>query len=81
MKKQNDDNYDVAGWRELSVYEGLDRHPLDRSILIVSETMVVPREEIARQCSVCQLDCQLTVHPTKNDNKLNAITEYQTRAQ
>ena len=56
----------VAGRREALVDEGLHGHPLDRPVLVVPQTVVVTREEVARQRVVCDLYLQPLVHPVRH---------------
>ena len=55
--------YHVTGWRETLVDKGFHCHPLDGAVLIVSHTVVVPREQVTGQWVVCDLHLQTLVHP------------------
>ena len=45
----------VRGSGELPLRDGLQRHPLDRPVLVVAEAVVVVGEEVTRQRAVRQL--------------------------
>ena len=52
----------VTGRGELSVDERLESEPFDWTIVVVTEAIIVAREQVTRECRVCELDCQLTVY-------------------
>jgi len=56
--------YRVGGWRKLAINERFYGEPLYRTIIVVTEAVIVARKQIARQSVVCDLHCQLTVHTT-----------------
>ena len=67
--------YDIGGPAVLFASDGLERHPLDGTVLVVAQTVVVGREEIARQRRVAQFHLQLIVHPaiTTNHSSVNYV--------
>lgn len=55
MDQWRECSYCIAGQGEPPLHQGLQGQPLDRAVLVVPQTVVIPREEVPRQGVVCQL--------------------------
>ena len=59
---------DVGGGAEVAAArQRLDGHPLDGPVLVVAQTVVVGREEVARQRRVRHLDVEVLVDPVRRE--------------
>ena len=55
MDQWRESSYCIAGQGEPPLHQGLQGQPLDRAVLVVPQTVVIPWEEVPRQGVVCQL--------------------------
>lgn len=74
LKVHSEHPYRVTGQGESSFDQCLQGQPLDRSILIVPQTVVVCGEQVPRQRVVCQLQQQVIVYATKNESQTIVVT-------
>lgn len=55
MDQWRESSYCIAGQGEPPLHQSLQGQPLDRAVLIVPQTVVIPWEEVPREGVVCQL--------------------------
>lgn len=58
--------YNIASRGELALHQGLYGQPLDGSVVIIAQTVVVRGEQVPRQGGVCHTHCQLAVNPAES---------------
>lgn len=68
LPHENPEGPDVATLVVVRFLQGLQREPLDGSVLPVAQRIVVAREEVSTQGAVCELHAQLIINTVEERN-------------